>query len=112
VLAVIKHALDAIFSIQQHSALAHSAWCVQHSSAAAVQNFISSSSPDVNSDGCSTRFMETYGITDMSCKSVVLNKSSSNWLNSGKPLTRHLTGAVCLHCFDDVGWVAERASGL
>jgi len=40
-LAVIKHAMDAIF-FQQHKASVHSAWCMQHSSAAAVQNFISS----------------------------------------------------------------------
>jgi len=41
-LAVITHAVDAIFFFQQHDASAHSAWCVQHSSAAAVQNFTSS----------------------------------------------------------------------
>jgi len=64
---------------------------VQHSSVAAVQNFISStamaqkSSPKVNSTDYSTRFTESYGITSMSCKPAILQKSSSKWLNSGKP---------------------------
>jgi len=42
--SVIKHAVDklTIFFFQQHRALAHNAWFEQHSSAAAVQNFISS----------------------------------------------------------------------
>jgi len=38
----MKHAVDGIFFFQQHDASAHSAWCVQHSSVAAVQNSISS----------------------------------------------------------------------
>jgi len=41
-LAVIKHAVDTIFFFQQHDTSAHSAWCVQLSSVAAVQNSISS----------------------------------------------------------------------
>jgi len=41
-LAVIKHAVAAIFFFQQHRASAHNAWFVQHSSAAAVQSLISS----------------------------------------------------------------------
>ena len=41
-LAVIKHAVDAIFFFQQPDTTVHmSACCVQHSSDAAVQNFTS-----------------------------------------------------------------------
>jgi len=38
--------------------------------------------------------MESYGITNTSCKSTVLKKSSNNWLNSAKPLTQQLKGAI------------------
>jgi len=37
---------------------------------------------------------ESWDITNMSCKSAILKKSSSNWLNSGKPLTQQLKGAI------------------
>jgi len=58
------------------------------------------SSPEMNSNDYSTRFMESYGIMNMSCKSATLKKSSSNWLNSGKPLTQHLKGTIsAFPCF-------------
>jgi len=37
---------------------------------------------------------ESWDITNMSYKSAILKKSSSNWLNSGKPLTQQLKGAI------------------
>jgi len=51
------------------------------------------SSPEMNSNDYSTRFIESRGIMNMSCKSAILKKSSSNWLNSSKPVTQHLKGA-------------------
>ena len=41
-LAVIKHALDAVFFFKQHDGLVHNTWCMQHGSVAAMQKFISS----------------------------------------------------------------------
>jgi len=41
-LAVIKHAVDALFFFKQHDGLVHNTWCMQHGSVAAMQKFISS----------------------------------------------------------------------
>jgi len=102
-LSVIKHAVGTFF-FHQHSASVSNAWCLQYSSVSAVENhFFDSygpSSPEMNSNDYSTRFMESYGIMDMSCKSATLKKSSSNWLNSGKPLTQHLKCTIsAFPCF-------------
>jgi len=51
-------------------------------------------SPEMNSDDYSTRFMESYSITNMCCKSEILKKSSSKWLDSYKPLSQHSKGAI------------------
>ena len=58
----------------------------------------------------SARFMESHGVMNMSSKSAILKESSSNWLNSGKPLTRHLKGAIfAFPCFSrwsrDMRWM-------
>jgi len=70
-----------------------SAWCRQHSSATAMQN--SQISPKLwpqqakaeNSNDYITKFNEPYSSENTSCKSAIIKKSSSLWLNSGKPLT-------------------------
>jgi len=57
-----------------------------NSSAAAVQNshtFLLShgrSSSELDSNDYVTRFMESYSSMNISCKSAILLKSSSNWL--------------------------------
>ena len=88
-LSDIKHAVNANFFFQlRHT----SAWCVRHSSAAAVQNstwFLlccDLNSIELNSVDYITRFMESYSNMNMSRKSAILKWSSSNWLNSAKPL--------------------------
>jgi len=63
-----------------HGVSAHSEWCVQHSLAAAVQSFISSTAMSqqprdkMNSTDYSRKFTESYIIVKMSCKSAILKK--------------------------------------
>ena len=98
--SVIKHTMDSIFSYSNTSAqcMVHANW------PAAVQNYFFNSygpsSPEMNANNYSARFMESYGIMNMSCKSAILKKSSSKWVNSGKPLTQHLRGTIfAFACF-------------
>jgi len=105
-LSAIKHVVDAIFFFQQHSVpmqfimMVHAA---QFSCCSTKLHFFYSygpSSPEMNSTDYSIRFMESRGITNFSCKSAILKISSSNWLNSGKPLTQHLKDAIfAFPCF-------------
>jgi len=78
-LSVVKHAVYAIFFFQKQRI---SAWCMQHSSAAAVQNFVSftafkpflsQQSRDELSE-YSTKFMESYSVMNMSYQSAILKK--------------------------------------
>jgi len=92
-LSVIKHAVDAIFlSATQCISKQHMVHAAQFSCCSAKLHFFYScgpSSPEMNSNEYSTRFMES-----------ILKKSSSSWLNSGKPLTQHLKDAIfTLPCF-------------
>ena len=89
------------FLFQQHSALAHQRMVRRACSCCtATLHFSYSygpSSPDVNSVIYSATFMQSYCV---GCKSAVLKKSTSHWLNSGKPLTLHSKNAIfAFPCF-------------
>jgi len=73
--AVVRHALGAIFSSRNeaHQHMVHT----QHSSAAAVHNSQLSpelwpSSPKLNSNNCTTRFIKSHNNENINCKSAVL----------------------------------------
>jgi len=91
-LSVIKRVMDTIFL----SATKRMVCATQL--AVAVQNFINDSyglsNTEINSKDYITRFMESYSITNMCCKSAISKKSSSKWLDSYKPLSQHSKGAI------------------
>jgi len=76
-----------------HGIGAH-ALCMQHSRTAVAlsTSFLlnhAPNSPELNA--LTARFGELYGSVSMSRESKRLNKSSSNWLNSGNALIQHLS---------------------
>jgi len=90
-LAAIKHVVDDKFVFQQHSA-----WYAHHSSTAVAQNSqlhflwaIVSNSQQLNSIDC--KIYESYDSVSKNWQSIILNKSSSNCLNSSITLAHHLS---------------------
>jgi len=85
----IKHITDDIFSFRK---TAHWCTCIVHatqSNCCSSVNFLSlkpcPQSPKLNA--LTTRFRESYSSMNMSRESKRLNKSRSDWLNSGNTLT-------------------------
>jgi len=71
------------------------AWCLPRSSSAAVQNSTSfCCAVTLNSPELTLVDYKLYSSLSMNCKSLILKKSNSDWLNSGKAVIQQLSEEV------------------
>jgi len=98
ILAVIKHVVNdniiCLSATQLMHAPAHGVCNTVQQLLRKTLNFIfllsyDSKRPELNS--VDYKIKGVYSNVNMSCKSTKLKKSSSDWLNSGKAIIRHLS---------------------